>query len=82
MIQSPLSSFPIARPNLTAEWIMDGWMREVSERLNFLEPLEGSGSPEGVVTARRFKQYFDTVGEDMYTKTTDESVNTGWKIIT
>lgn len=82
MIIPPQTSFSIIRKDGTAEQTMEGWMREVSDRLNFLEPEEGSGSPEGVVFARKFKQYFDTAGEDMYTKTTDENFNTGWKIIT
>lgn len=82
MIQPPHRSFALLRPNLTADSDFEGWMREVSNRLNDLEPLEGEGSPEGVVTASKYKQYFDTVGGDMYVKTTDETANTGWKIIT
>lgn len=82
MIQPPHRSFALLRQDLTAGQEFEGWMREVSNRLNELEPLEGLGSPEGVVTASRYKQYFDTVGENMYTKTTDGTVNTGWKIIT
>ena len=82
MIQPPHRSFALLRKDLTADQEFEGWMREVSERLNFLEPEEGIGSPEGVVFARKFKQYFDTSSDDVYTKTTDEPFNTGWKIIT
>lgn len=82
MIQPPHRSFPLVKKDGSTESEMEGWMREVSNRLNELEPIEGSGSPEGVVTAAKYKQYFDTVGEDMYTKTTNGTVNTGWKIIT
>lgn len=82
MIQPPHRSFSLLRQDLTAQDEFEGWMREVSNRLSAMEPSEGSGSPEGVLTAPRFAQYFDAVAEDLYVKTTDETVNTGWKIIT
>jgi len=82
MIQPPHRSFPLLREDLTAEQEMEGWMREVSNLLSFYEPVSGSGSPEGVVTERQFKQYLDSASGNVYIKTTDESVNTGWKIIT
>ena len=48
------------------------------EALVGYEMLDGLGSPEGVVKAKFKVWYIDTVTDDIYIKTTNESVNTGW----
>lgn len=60
-----------------------GWCRVVTDKINLLAPEEGSGSPEGVVEARKHKQYIDTdypPGATLYIKTIDGG-NTGWQVI-
>jgi len=48
------------------------------EALVNLEILDGKGSPEGLVFARFKVQYLDTLTNDLYIKTTNNNVNTGW----
>lgn len=84
MITLPNVAYPIVRNDKSAENEMQGWMQAITGAVNFLEPLEGAGSPEGVVFAQQHKQYFNTTGSPgsfYYKKTTDDSVNTGWVAI-
>ena len=85
MITIPHVAYPITRStDGSANEEMQGWMRAVTDALNFLEVAEGSGSPEGVLFAPMHKQYFNTSGSPgsfYYRKTTDDSVNTGWVAI-
>jgi len=56
------------------------WSREVTDKLNFLTPATGAGSPEGVVTAEIGKFYIDTTaapGSVLYVKQFG-SGSTGW----
>lgn len=46
-----------------------------------LEVLDDENSPEGVVFAPYKAQYWDTVNEQLYFKTTTEKDNTGWILI-
>lgn len=53
------------------------WIQGVSQRI----PLEGSGSPEGSLTANAGRLYIDREGiqgERIYMKTTNNT-NTGWE---
>ena len=53
------------------------WIQAISERI----PIEGSGSPEGVITANKGRFYIDrdgAQGERFYMKTTNGN-NTGWE---
>ncbi len=79
MIQQPSRDFPISRPDGIAQDQFQGWIDSVTEALNM---LDGAGSPEGVVYAAQKKYYFDTVGANLWFKTTNESLNTGWKQLT
>lgn len=81
-IINPNRDFPIAKKDLTGEDIFTGWVESVTRALNFLEPIDGAGSPEGVVKAPQKKYYFDTVYGDLYFKTTDATLNTGWVLLT
>lgn len=82
MIQNPNRDFPISRKDGVPEDRFIGWIDSVTRALNFLEPLEGTGSPEGVVKAKQKKYYFDTSAGDLYFKTTDETLDTGWVHLT
>lgn len=44
------------------------------------EPLEGSGSPEGVVNAIPGRHYIDTDNTDVYFKREGDG-DTGWKLL-
>ena len=48
------------------------------EGLVNLEILDDPGSPEGIVFARFKTLYIDTDNNDIYLKTTNDSLNTGW----
>lgn len=51
------------------------------EGLVNLEVLDGSGTPESVVAARFKTLYIDTATNDVYIKTTNDSVKTGWVLV-
>ena len=72
----PSQDDPIQESGLATDQ-MRGWMDSITDLVDFLEILEGSGTPEGSVTAARRKQYLDTVGNILYIKTT-QTGNTGW----
>lgn len=67
--------------------IVDGQGRPSVEFYSFLnaiakqETLDGEGSPEGVVFAQQKVMYWDTITNDFYFKTTNESENTGWVLM-
>lgn len=82
MIIQPPRDFPIVRKDSTGEDIFNGWIESVTRALNFLEPIEGTVSPEGVVKAPQKKYYFDTAAGELYFKTTDETLDTGWVQLT
>lgn len=48
------------------------------EAMASYEMLDGDGTPEGVVFAKRKVWYINNVNDDTYIKTTNASVNTGW----
>lgn len=79
----PHDQFPIVERSGMGVSRFFGWIREITRRVNSLTPLEGAGSPEGVVEAGLHKQYIDTdypLGATLYRKTT-ETGNTGWQVI-
>lgn len=56
------------------------WMASITEAVNNLQPLTGSGSPEGVQVASTGRWYVDTtaaVGSGVYFKESGDG-NTGW----
>jgi len=59
----------------------DSWSGFITQTVNDLAFITGTGSPEGVVEALLGKEYFDSVAENFYKKTTNGG-NTGWKQIT
>ena len=82
MIQNPVRDFPIAKPDGVAQDRFIGWIESVTAAINLLTPIDGTGSPEGVVYAPQKASFFDTVAEEEYIKTTNETSNTGWVQIT
>ncbi|MCP5007233.1 MAG: hypothetical protein GY941_25330 [Planctomycetes bacterium] len=52
------------------------------EQLTNLEIMDGAGSPEGEVKARFKSLYIDTDINYVYIKTTNDSLNTGWVLVT
>ena len=52
------------------------------EALANLEIINDAGSPEGVLASRFKSLYIDTVTNFVYIKTTNESANTGWVLVT
>ncbi len=52
------------------------------EGLVNLEILDDEGNPEGVISARFKSLYIDTLTSNVYIKTTNESLNTGWVLVT
>lgn len=57
------------------------WASLVTENINKLIPLSGTGSPEGVVVGFISQIYFDTdasAGTGLYHKEADDGLNTGW----
>ena len=56
------------------------YLREMTRLVNLSTPIQGTGSPEGVVTAEVSQRYMDTTGSSeavLYVKQTG-SGNTGW----
>lgn len=59
------------------------FIEELTLQVNQNIPIIGTGSPEGVITARPFKLYFDTAaaaGSNAYFKKTG-SGDTGWILV-
>ena len=77
MIQNPHRDFEIVDERGLMMPRFQGWVQSVTALLNLLDPIEGVGSPEGVVFADRRKFYIDTGGQ-LYYKTTEINLNTGW----
>lgn len=57
------------------------WMQEITSAVNNLQPLVGSGSPEGVVTASVGRWYVDqdTAGTGIYLKESGDGSD-GWAL--
>jgi hypothetical protein len=77
---SPPDQFPItADGKMEAEFAR--WVTDVTRLLNNLEPLTGSGSPEGVQVASAGRWYVDTAaaaGGGIYFKEAGDG-DTGWE---
>lgn len=80
MIQNPHRDFPIVKSDGLMDDRFQGWVQSVTSLLNLLDPLSGTGSPEGVQFADKRKFYVDESG-GLYYKTTDKSLNTGWILL-
>lgn len=52
------------------------------EALVNLEILDDEGNPEGEVFARFKTLYIDTLTDLVYVKTTNDSLDTGWVLVT
>ena len=52
------------------------------EALTNLEIIDGEGTPEGVINARFKSLFIDTITSNLYIKTTQDSSNTGWVLVT
>lgn len=61
-------------------------LRKIVREVNWHDDwtvLRGSGSPEGVVTAKIGRLYVDSGGgasTTLYVKTADDGLNTGWTV--
>lgn len=58
------------------------WIEELTRIVNLNTPIQGAGSPEGVVAAEVTQMYMDTSGASesvLYIKQSG-SGNTGWKL--
>ena len=56
------------------------YLREMTRLVNLNTPIQGTGSPEGVLTAEVSQRYMDTAGASetvLYIKQTGAG-NTGW----
>lgn len=70
-ITPPEGTRPIVLEDLTQHEIFRDWAREITQEVNFRSLITGSGSPEGIVSARKGKEYFDDTGapsNNRYTK--------------
>ena len=58
------------------------WLDQVTDAVNNIRPLTGSGTPEGNATASIGRWYVDTTASpaDIYYKDTGDDTNTGWVI--
>lgn len=69
--------------NQVMSFRMADFIEALTMQVNQNIPLSGTGSPEGVLSAEPFKQYFDTAaapGSNMYVKMTG-SGDTGWTLV-
>lgn len=82
MIINPNRDTPITRQDGVPMQRFIGWMEEVTKLLNTLEPVYGTGSPEGVLKAPRKSYFFDESTNKLYFKTSDVSLDTGWIALT
>lgn len=66
-------------PNGIATQELLNWMADVTEAVNNIAPLTGTGSPEGVIIASVGRWYVDTGASpaDIYFKATGDG-DTGW----
>lgn len=59
------------------------WMADITDRVNFLLTLEGTGSPEGVIESSPRRWYVDTATGDIYYKPVSSGDgDTGWLLTT
>jgi len=59
------------------------WIEEITHQVNLATPIQGSGSPEGVITADPTQMYLDTSGVAeavLYVKQSG-SGSTGWILV-
>jgi hypothetical protein len=57
------------------------WMESITQAVNDLQPLTGTSTPEGSVTASVGRWFVDTSTGDVYFKATGDG-DTGWLITT
>lgn len=60
------------------------WMEEITRQVNLSTPIQGSGSPEGVVIASPTQLYMDTAGTAsviLYIKQSGVDTDTGWILV-
>lgn len=60
------------------------WTQDVTSQVNFNTIIDGSGSPETVVSAPANKRYRDTAGPNLYWKSVDDVAGDetkGWLLV-
>ena len=76
----PVQGFVLIQGNGEAETDFQEWMEDITSAVNNLQPLTGTGTPEGfqVASVRRwYVDTADTVGQGIYFKETGDG-NIGW----
>lgn len=79
IIQSPAPFKLVSSDGLaTVEFLT--WLDQITDAVNAIPPLTGSGTPEGVVAASVGRWYVDTdsAGTGIYLKESGDG-NTGWQ---
>ena len=82
----------ITAPSTTEKATNDGfmvqrfrdWTQFVTRLVNFLNTVEGTGSPDGVLESNANKFYRDTAAAQLYWKSVDDIAgdkSLGWKLI-
>ena len=62
MITDLTNDRPMIEKDATPSFDLRDWAKNITDQVNFLTPESGVGSPEGVVSAKVWKEYFDTTG--------------------
>ena len=60
------------------------WTQSITNALNFATIIDGTGSPNGVISAKANKQYRDISGPTLYWKSVDDvagDTTLGWVVI-
>lgn len=76
---APDRTIPVAKKGIMENRFAN-WTEEVTSRINLML-IDGSGTPEGNVNARKLTLYYDNVNENLYIKSTDLGSSTGWKLV-
>lgn len=76
---SPDRTIPVSNRGIMENRFAN-WTEETTNRIN-TSVIEGDGSPEGAVNARRLTFYYDRTNENLYIKSTNLGDSTGWKLV-
>ena len=80
---TPFERFSILADGETPSLRLSGWIEDITKEVNLNTPIQGSGSPEGVVDADPTQRYMDTsgsAGSILYIKQSG-SGDTGWILV-
>jgi hypothetical protein len=75
-IVSPDRTIPVTQKGMMENRFAN-WTENVTRWIT-TAVIEGDGTPEGSVNARRLTLYFDTTNDVLYIKKTDSGSSTGW----